>query len=135
MPLHYLSTKPMLLRTLYSTASFFRSHDVRTAYYYLRSSRNTSYILLQQSVSSLRHTIAAVSASQEVPNMLSRINLDKQEELFLVCKHFLQLTNVDVVRIMAGEGADRFCSVHSAFVHYLSIENYGPLFFIVVCIL
>lgn len=39
--------------------------------------------------------------AQEVPAMLSRINLDKQGELYLLCKHFLGLDNVDVVRIQA----------------------------------
>ena len=33
--------------------------------------------------------------------MLSRVNLDKQTELFLLCKHFLGRTDVDVVRIQA----------------------------------
>tara|TARA_A100001035_G_C27742436_1_gene482303 strand:- start:533 stop:1246 length:714 start_codon:yes stop_codon:yes gene_type:complete len=37
----------------------------------------------------------------EVPAMLSRINLDKQAELFLLCKQFLGLNNVDDVRIQA----------------------------------
>jgi len=39
--------------------------------------------------------------AQEVPNMLSRINIDKQGELYLVCKHFLGLENIDVVRLQA----------------------------------
>ncbi len=39
--------------------------------------------------------------AQEVPSMLSRINLDKQGELYLLCKHFLGLENLDVVRIQA----------------------------------
>ena len=37
--------------------------------------------------------------AQEVPNMLSRINVEKQGELYLLCKHFLNLPDVDVVRI------------------------------------
>ena len=37
----------------------------------------------------------------EVPAMLSRINFDKQAELFLLCKQFLELNNVDDVRIQA----------------------------------
>lgn len=39
--------------------------------------------------------------AQEVPNMLSKINAEKQGELFLLCKHFLSLENVDVVRLQA----------------------------------
>ena len=34
-------------------------------------------------------------------NLLSRLNLDKQGELYLLCKHFLQLPDVDVVRVQA----------------------------------
>ena len=37
----------------------------------------------------------------EVPAMLSRINIDKQGELFLLCKQFLSLNDVDDVRIQA----------------------------------
>lgn len=37
----------------------------------------------------------------EVTSMLSRINLEKQGELFLLCKHFLNLDDVDIVRIQA----------------------------------
>eukprot|EP00596_Hydrurales_sp_CCMP1899_P001003 CAMPEP_0119043210 /NCGR_PEP_ID=MMETSP1177-20130426/19444_1 /TAXON_ID=2985 /ORGANISM="Ochromonas sp, Strain CCMP1899" /LENGTH=293 /DNA_ID=CAMNT_0007010861 /DNA_START=272 /DNA_END=1153 /DNA_ORIENTATION=- len=37
----------------------------------------------------------------EVTSMLSRVNLEKQGELFLLCKHFLNLDDVDVVRIQA----------------------------------
>ena len=37
----------------------------------------------------------------EVPAMLSRINIDKQTELFMLCKHFLDLQDVDDVRIQA----------------------------------
>lgn len=37
----------------------------------------------------------------EVPSMLSRINVDKQGELYLLCKHFLSLSDVDFVRIQA----------------------------------
>jgi len=33
--------------------------------------------------------------------MLSRINLEKQGELYLLCKHFLDLPEVDVVRVQA----------------------------------
>ena len=39
--------------------------------------------------------------AQEVTNMLSRINTDKQGELFLLVKHFLDLPDADVVRIQA----------------------------------
>lgn len=39
--------------------------------------------------------------ANEVPMMLSRINVDKQAELYLLCKHFLGLPEVDVVRIQA----------------------------------
>ena len=39
--------------------------------------------------------------AQEVTNILSRINTEKQGELYLLCKHFLDLTDVDVVRIQA----------------------------------
>eukprot|EP01041_Mallomonas_annulata_P008001 gene8001-16378_t len=39
--------------------------------------------------------------AQEVPTMLSRINLEKQGELFLMCKHFLGLSDVTLVRIQA----------------------------------
>jgi putative heme iron utilization protein len=39
--------------------------------------------------------------AQEVTNMLSRINTEKQGELYLLCKHFLNLPDVDVVRIQA----------------------------------
>ena len=41
------------------------------------------------------------SPSLQVPNMLSRINLEKQGELYLLCKHFLDLPEVDVVRVQA----------------------------------
>lgn len=37
----------------------------------------------------------------EVTTMLSRINLDKQGELLLLCKHFLNIEDVDIVRIQA----------------------------------
>ena len=33
--------------------------------------------------------------------MLSRINLEKQGELLLLCKHFLNIEDVDIVRIQA----------------------------------
>jgi putative heme iron utilization protein len=39
--------------------------------------------------------------AQEVTNMLSRVNMEKQGELYLLCKHFLGLPDVDVVRIQA----------------------------------
>ena len=39
--------------------------------------------------------------AQEVPNMLSHINLEKQGELYLLCKHFLGLDDVDTVRVQA----------------------------------
>jgi putative heme iron utilization protein len=39
--------------------------------------------------------------AQEVTNVLARINLEKQAELNLLCKHFLGLSEVDVVRIQA----------------------------------
>lgn len=39
--------------------------------------------------------------ASEVPAMLSRINLEKQTELFLLCKHFLSLEGVDVVKLQA----------------------------------
>lgn len=39
--------------------------------------------------------------ASEVPQVLSRVNLDKQGELMLVCKHFLNLNNVEIVRIQA----------------------------------
>ena len=39
--------------------------------------------------------------AQEVTNILSRINTEKQGELYLLCKHFLDLPHVDVVRIQA----------------------------------
>lgn len=37
----------------------------------------------------------------EVPAMLSRINIEKQGELYLLCKHFLALDDIDDVRIQA----------------------------------
>jgi heme iron utilization protein len=37
----------------------------------------------------------------EVTTMLSRINLEKQGELLLLCKHFLNIEDVDLVRIQA----------------------------------
>ena len=37
----------------------------------------------------------------EVTTMLSRINLEKQGELLLLCKHFLNIEDVDIVRIQA----------------------------------
>mmetsp|Transcript_24825 Transcript_24825/g.41369 ORF Transcript_24825/g.41369 Transcript_24825/m.41369 type:complete len:338 (-) Transcript_24825:54-1067(-) len=37
----------------------------------------------------------------EVPTVLSRVNTDKQGELMLLCKHFLGLDDVDIVRIQA----------------------------------
>lgn len=43
--------------------------------------------------------------AQDVPNVLSRVNFDKQSEIFLLCKHYLRLENVDFARIQA---IDRF---------------------------
>lgn len=37
----------------------------------------------------------------EVPSVLSRVNLEKQGELLLLCKHFLGLTDVSSVRVQA----------------------------------
>ena len=37
----------------------------------------------------------------EVTTMLSRINVEKQGELLLLCKHFLNIEDVDIVRIQA----------------------------------
>lgn len=37
----------------------------------------------------------------EVTSMLARINIEKQGELLLLCKHFLDVQNVDSVRIQA----------------------------------
>lgn len=37
----------------------------------------------------------------EVPSVLSRVNLEKQGELLLLCKHFLGLNEVDSVRVQA----------------------------------
>ena len=39
--------------------------------------------------------------ASEVPIVLQKVNADKQSELFLLCKHFLGLDDVDVVRIQA----------------------------------
>jgi len=39
--------------------------------------------------------------AQEVTTVLSRLNMDKQNDLYLVCKHFLGLADVDVVRVQA----------------------------------
>jgi putative heme iron utilization protein len=39
--------------------------------------------------------------AHDVPNVLSRVNMDKQGELLLMCKHFLKLENVEVARIQA----------------------------------
>lgn len=39
--------------------------------------------------------------ANEVAAVLSRINTDKQVELFLLCKHFLSVDNPEVVRIQA----------------------------------
>ena len=39
--------------------------------------------------------------AKEVPMMLARINIDKQGELYLLCKHFIHLNDIDVVRIQA----------------------------------
>ncbi|RYG69628.1 DUF2470 domain-containing protein [archaeon] len=39
--------------------------------------------------------------AQEVPTVLSRVNLDKQAELLLMCRYFLGLDDVDLVRIQA----------------------------------
>lgn len=39
--------------------------------------------------------------AQDVPNVLSRVNIDKQNELYLLCKHYLKLDNVDFARIQA----------------------------------
>lgn len=39
--------------------------------------------------------------AQEVAVVLSRVNLEKQLELLLLCKHFLGLTDVEGVRIQA----------------------------------
>lgn len=37
----------------------------------------------------------------EVPSVLARVNMDKQGELLLLCKHFLGITDVEVVRVQA----------------------------------
>ena len=39
--------------------------------------------------------------AQEVPNVMNRINLDKQGELYLLCKHFLNIDDIDIVRVQA----------------------------------
>jgi putative heme iron utilization protein len=39
--------------------------------------------------------------AQEVPAILSRINTEKQGELFLLCKHFLGVDTVNAVRLQA----------------------------------
>jgi putative heme iron utilization protein len=39
--------------------------------------------------------------AQEVPTVLSRVNLDKQTELLLICKHFIGVEGVELVRIQA----------------------------------
>lgn len=39
--------------------------------------------------------------ASEVPIVLQRVNTDKQAELFLLCKHFLGIEDIDVVRIQA----------------------------------
>eukprot|EP00595_Chromulina_sp_UTEXLB2642_P002427 CAMPEP_0196761604 /NCGR_PEP_ID=MMETSP1095-20130614/909_1 /TAXON_ID=96789 ORGANISM="Chromulina nebulosa, Strain UTEXLB2642" /NCGR_SAMPLE_ID=MMETSP1095 /ASSEMBLY_ACC=CAM_ASM_000446 /LENGTH=128 /DNA_ID=CAMNT_0042111389 /DNA_START=633 /DNA_END=1019 /DNA_ORIENTATION=+ len=41
--------------------------------------------------------------AQEVSAMLAKINTDKQGELLLLCKHFLSLDNIDLVRIQATD--------------------------------
>jgi len=37
--------------------------------------------------------------AHDVPNVLSRVNVERQLELILICKHFLGLDDVDLVRI------------------------------------
>lgn len=37
--------------------------------------------------------------AQEIPSLIPRINVEKQKELKLMCKHFLRLQNVDSVRL------------------------------------
>jgi putative heme iron utilization protein len=44
---------------------------------------------------------AADIVAPEVPAVLARVNADKQGELLLLCKHFLGLQNVDLVRIQS----------------------------------
>jgi putative heme iron utilization protein len=39
--------------------------------------------------------------AQDVPNVLSRVNIDKQGEILLICKHFLGLDQVENARIQA----------------------------------
>lgn len=39
--------------------------------------------------------------ANEVGNILSRVNIDKQDELKLMCKHFLQTRDLDQVRIQS----------------------------------
>ena len=39
--------------------------------------------------------------ASEVPQVLARVNIDKQGELLLICKHFLNLNDVEIVRIQA----------------------------------
>jgi putative heme iron utilization protein len=39
--------------------------------------------------------------ASEVPSVLSRVNLEKQGELLLLCKHYLGLTDVSSVRVQA----------------------------------
>lgn len=51
-------------------------------------------------VEDYRNARADVLAA-EVPSVLSRVNLDKQGELLLVCKHFLGLNDVESVRVQA----------------------------------
>ena len=41
--------------------------------------------------------------AQEVSSMLAKINSEKQVELSLLCKHFLELRDIDSVRIQATD--------------------------------
>lgn len=41
--------------------------------------------------------------AQEVTSMLAKINLEKQGELILLCKHFLGIADIDLVRVQATD--------------------------------
>ena len=69
--------------------------------------------------------------AQEVPSVLARVNLEKQGELLLICKHFLglDLADIEVVRIQAIDrlGVDLRVKTGSLFILSTQYCNNLPL--------
>jgi putative heme iron utilization protein len=71
----------------------------------------------------------------EVPSVLSRVNLDKQGELLLVCKHFLGLNDVESVRVQAVDRLGIDLRVKTGELQFLSVKCMGPRAYANTCTL